>query len=240
MSAFDALTKIKQAVTHPKTDHLLPKSRSLAFKTITDKAALQGTKGQHCELTHGDHWKELKGNEVSNVRLDQKITIKGNHKETLVGRCYQNIIGPHIVQNNNVRNETRLGKYTEIYGCNEEQKDQDGDISYKCNNNEVILWNNAIHGVDIAIVAWALALYGISTYAAAVDLSAILVHSEALLQSNEIHASHTEVHVADLPLAVEHAEVVLTSNEMHIAHTEDHYGHLESHNQFPPVFTPGG
>src|SRR5690349_2982706 len=107
MSAFDALTKIKQAVTHPKTDHLLPKSRSLAFKAITDKAALKGTKGDHCELVHGDHWKELKGNEVSNVKLDQKLTVSrhqtikvvGNHKETLVGKVYQNVIGPHIVQN---------------------------------------------------------------------------------------------------------------------------------------------
>lgn len=135
MSAFDALTKIKQAVEHPKTDHLLPKSRSLAFKAITGKAALKGTKGDHCELVHGDHWKELKGNETMNVKLDQKLTVKqhqtikvvGNHKETLVGKVYQNVIGPHIVQNNAVRNETRLSRYTLVYGQNELASAKIGD-----------------------------------------------------------------------------------------------------------------
>jgi len=136
MSAFDALTKIKQAVTHPKTDHQLPKSRSLAFKAITDKAALQGTKGQHCTLVHGDHWNEVKGNEVSNVKLDQKLTVSrhqtikvvGNHKETLVGKVYQNVIGPHIVQNNAVRNETRLSSFNLVYGDFEQHDDADGHL----------------------------------------------------------------------------------------------------------------
>jgi len=137
MSAFDALTKIKQAVEHPKTDHQLPKSRSLAFKAIAGKAALQGTKGQHCTLVHGDHWNEVKGNEVSNVKLDQKLTVSrhqtikvvGNHKETIVGKVYQNIIGPHIVQNNAVRNETRLAKFTLVYGDNEQQSDKIANYS---------------------------------------------------------------------------------------------------------------
>jgi hypothetical protein len=134
MSAFDALTKIKQAVEHPKTDHQLPKSRLLAFKAIISKTALQGTKGDHVEVVHGDHSRRVLGDFIENVsgnhsatiKKDQTIRIEGDHRETLVGQCYQNIIGPHMVTNMDVRNETRLDTYTKVYGEFEVLEDDNG------------------------------------------------------------------------------------------------------------------
>ncbi len=138
MGVFDAKTKIKLAVPDPITDHTLPNSKSLSFTAITQPTALDGTKGQRCSLDHGDHWHEVRGTETHNVIVDQKSTIsrhqtilvKGNHKETLVGKVYQNIIGPHIVQNNTVRNETRLGTYVKTHGNFEVQDDHDGHFVY--------------------------------------------------------------------------------------------------------------
>jgi hypothetical protein len=77
---------------------------------------------------HGDQWNELTGSHTVNIGRDQTIKVVGKHKETVVESCYQNIIGPHLVQNNNVRNETRLAKYTEIYGQHEVQDDHDGEM----------------------------------------------------------------------------------------------------------------
>lgn len=54
MGVFDAKTKTKLAVPDPITDHTLPNSKSLSFKAITQPAALAGTKGQQCNLVHGD------------------------------------------------------------------------------------------------------------------------------------------------------------------------------------------
>jgi hypothetical protein len=138
MGVFAGDTKVSRAVADPATDHKLPDSKSLSFRAITRDTALSGTKGQHCNLTHGDEWDELKGTRTENVAVDHKQTVKGDqtiriwkdHQETIVGNCYQNIIGPHIVQNNNVKNETALGAYTKTFGSFDVQDDHDGHFVY--------------------------------------------------------------------------------------------------------------
>jgi hypothetical protein len=131
MSAFDGEIKIARAVSDPQTDHTLPSSKSLSWKAITTPTALAGTTGIHCELVHGDQWNELKGNHTENIARNQTLKVVGKHKETLVESCYQNIIGPQIVQNNTVRNETRLGKFSLIYGDNSTTQDSSGDQNVK-------------------------------------------------------------------------------------------------------------
>jgi hypothetical protein len=123
MSAFDALTKIKQAVTHPKTDHTLPKSRSLAFKAITEKAALQGTKGQHCTLVHGDHWNEVKGNQRENIKKNHHQTVNGNsnisidgtHEKKIMKGYNRNVIGPELTVNIAPKVSTFVEPFTELH-----------------------------------------------------------------------------------------------------------------------------
>jgi len=136
----------------------------------------------------------VKGNETKNVHLDQKITVKGNHKETLVGRTYQNIIGPHIVQNNNVRNETRLAKYTEIYGDNEHAADASGNSDSRKENFE-FLWDSvAIHVTDFTFIGFGGTVYGIAFYAAGLDTALVAMHAEVVLNHSEIHCIHAESH----------------------------------------------
>lgn len=130
MSAFDGKNRIARMVVDPTTDHTLPNSKSLSWKAITTPVALSGTKGAHCELVHGDKWRELKGNHTENIGANQTIKVVGDHKETLVGKVYQNIIGPHIVSNQTVRNETRMGAYSEVYGDLTRWDDANGDMLY--------------------------------------------------------------------------------------------------------------
>src|SRR5215472_14467182 len=116
MRVFDATTKVKTAVSDPLTDHKLLHPKSLSWGAITSPSAVAGTNGAHCDLVHGDQWHEIKGNHKQNIQQNQTIKVVGKHKETLVDSCYQNIIGPHIVLNNDVRNETRLGVFTKTSG----------------------------------------------------------------------------------------------------------------------------
>jgi len=138
MGVFDANIKTKLKVADPLTDHTLPHPRSLTFKSITKTTALTGTKGAQCHLLHGDHWNEIKGNHIENIVQDQTIKVVGKHKETLVESCYQNMIGPQIVLNNNVRNETRLNKFTLVYGDNCMCQTSNGDQNVKPTDYSVI------------------------------------------------------------------------------------------------------
>jgi len=136
MGAFDRSTKVRRFVADPLTDHKLPRPASLSWKAITTPAAVSGTAGTHCELVHGNCWYQINGhhtemisgNQSHTVMRDQTVKIGGRHKETIVKDCYQNIIGPHTVTNHNVRNETRLDTYTEVYGDNEKSQDSTGDM----------------------------------------------------------------------------------------------------------------
>jgi hypothetical protein len=138
MSVFDGKIKTKSRTPYPHTDHKLIPSGFLSYTAINEEHALRGTKGKHCDLVHGDHWNEIEGCHNENIGQDQTIKVVGKHKETLVESCYQNIIGPQIVLNNNVRNETRLNKFTLVYGSNCMCQTSDGDQNVKPTDYSVI------------------------------------------------------------------------------------------------------
>jgi hypothetical protein len=138
MSVFDATTKVKRAVSDPLSDHKLPHPKSLSWGAITSPSAVAGTNGAHCDLVHGDQWHEIKGNHNQNIQQNQTIKVVGKHKETLADSCYQNIIGPHTVLNNNVRNETRLGVFTKTYGDNVTQQDASSTYQIMGKNLQVV------------------------------------------------------------------------------------------------------
>ncbi len=182
MSAFDGKTKIGRKVADPITDHTLPNSRSLAWKAITTPLALKGTNGTHCELVHGDQWNEMKGNQTENIARNQTLKVIGKHKQTLVESCYQNIIGPQIVTNQNVVNETRMGVHTEVYGINTKRNSNDGILSYADNNlsANTFYWATNLlkleaDGINVTlggayVTGWALRIpLGLISYAAWVD-----------------------------------------------------------------------
>jgi hypothetical protein len=151
MSVFDATTKVKRAVSDPLSDHKLPHPKSLSWGAITSPSAVAGTNGAHCDLVHGDQWHEIKGNHNQNIQQNQTIKVVGKHKETLADSCYQNIIGPHTVLNNNVRNETRLGVFTKTYGDNTKQEDQSGDITSQSSNTSKAQWKVAMVGANCSL-----------------------------------------------------------------------------------------
>jgi hypothetical protein len=142
MSAFDAMTKIKRMTSDPLTDHTLPNSRSLAWAHITTPAAVAGTLGFHCDLVHGNYWHDIRGDHDLRVTADQTIKVMGKHKETLVESCYQNIVGPHIVQNHNPRNETRMAKFHLVYGEHEQSSDNLNDFSVVANTGQFVFLFN--------------------------------------------------------------------------------------------------
>jgi hypothetical protein len=219
MSAFDGEIKIARAVSDPQTDHTLPSSKSLSWKAITTPAALAGTTGAFCELVHGDKWNEIKGNHTENIAQNQTLKVVGKHKETLVESCYQNIIGPHIVQNNDVRNETRLNAYTKTYGDNTQYQNIADDAVRQSNHWEIIDYCEAHHTHDRGYIVDGF-------YTAVLVTSSTVVNVAPTLVNIELTA-------AEIQAILGHAEAMLGSAEVHLGHAEVHIGHIGLHNGKP-------
>lgn len=136
MSVFDNTTRVRRAVADPAKDHRLPHPAALSWEAIGSAHGLKGTKGLECDLVHGDHFRRITGNRTDvitgNARhvvdRDQIVRINGKHNETLTQACYQNIVGPHIVFNQTVRNETHMGARTLIYGDFINEDTNNGDL----------------------------------------------------------------------------------------------------------------
>lgn len=138
MSVFDSTIKIPRSVTDPGTDHALPSPASLSWQAINTAHALGSQNAADCELLHGDHCRHITGDQTENIASDAKHTVDGSqtiriigkHKETIVQSCLQNFIGPQIVLNQTVRNETHLGARTLVYGAFLNKDDASGDVQY--------------------------------------------------------------------------------------------------------------
>jgi hypothetical protein len=124
MSVFDSVVRVQTPSENTANDSRLPHPSSLFWADIAGPAALAGTAGADCELVHGDrfqqtnghHVEEITGGQKHTVAGDQTLVIGGKQKETITGYCYQNIIGPQLVTNHSVRNETRMARATLVYG----------------------------------------------------------------------------------------------------------------------------
>ncbi len=218
MSVFDGKTATRLAVADPSKDHRLPSPASLSFAAIAGPSPLKSTLGQHCELVHGDHWDEtsrtftqhvgrdvattVMHNQSHKVMRHQQVTVAGHHKETLASVCRQTVLGPHQIFNGTVRNETRLGAYTEVYGKEEIHDDQDGNTIVGVDHDERFKSSTLTHYLDVQSFGMAFSLVGITlgAYGAGIalklflDFSLALVHAEATLLHMESHLHHTEDH----------------------------------------------
>ena len=95
MGAFDGSIKVARAVADPLTDHKLPSSKSLAWGEITSPTAVSGTTGDHCELVHGDKFRQVTGNVVENIQQNFTGTVTGNHTLTVMGNQTHDVMGNH-------------------------------------------------------------------------------------------------------------------------------------------------
>lgn len=147
MGVFNSTTHCKRAVSDPLSDQTLPNPASLSWSDVTGVTALAGTTGDHCGVVHGDRTQEFRGSTIDHVNGNHKLTITGdqtikiggNHKETILQDCYQSIIGPHIVTNQTVRNETRMGRFSETFG-EFDHLDDHHDRLYRANTlTEIVL-----------------------------------------------------------------------------------------------------
>lgn len=126
MSCFDGKAKTLRAEGEPGTDQILPASRSLLWARIASRTALPGTDGEHAELVHGDFGERVSRNQNRHVLRDQVIKIDGKQNETFSEDCCQNFIGPQMVTNHTVRNETALARYTKVWGLATCEEDHSG------------------------------------------------------------------------------------------------------------------
>lgn len=146
MGTFNSMTKVKRAVSDPATDHTLPQPESLLWSAITTPAAVLGVEGAHCSVVHGDRIRETDGSRFDDVAGDHELTVGGDqtikvggrHKETISRDCFQNIIGPHVISNQTVRTETRMGAFAETFGEFDHHDDHDGSIYYASTLNEIV------------------------------------------------------------------------------------------------------
>jgi len=77
-------------------------------------------------------------NRKESVGVNQTIMIGGDQKETICGTANETIIGPHIITNMNVYNETRLLPHIQTHGDNDWY------------NNAVNYFHS--HGAELSIV----------------------------------------------------------------------------------------
>jgi hypothetical protein len=95
MGAFDGNIKIQRAVKDPHTDHKLPSPKSLSWGEVTGVTGLAGTTGNHCELVHGDHWRQIDADLTTIVAGDETRTITGDYMRTVTGDDTHSVIGNH-------------------------------------------------------------------------------------------------------------------------------------------------
>lgn len=178
MSVFNSVTTVRRMVADSLTDKSLPESRGLSWVGIAQESALSGTVGVHCELIHGDWWQQtsgahsgrIVGHQHCVIGSDQTIKISGNHKETIVRNCYQNIVGPHTVVNHTVRSETRMGKCTTTYGIDTIQDDHDGRMEYADGLYELALASNVeLASTKLSVQPFHVELKAIHLYASLVQ-----------------------------------------------------------------------
>ena len=204
MGVFDTATRVKRIVEDPRTDHKLPHPASLSWEAISGPTALPDTTGVHCELVHGDRSYQINGNHTESVTASQKHTVGGNqtmqvggnHKETIVGTCSQSIIGPHLVVNHAVRNETALAAYTKTFGDFEQHDDNSGHFMYA----DALLERTYFLG-NIELIEMDLA--GIGVYAQGASASGVAladiewktIHMEEHVVHHEEHAFTSDFHL---------------------------------------------
>ena len=220
MKVFEGRSKITRAIPDPRLDQTLPHQRSLSWGGITGPQGLSRTTGADCELVHGTHWYEVSGtlteqiavdqaslvdrHETHEIGVDQTVLVGGNHKETVRALCQQSILGPHIVFNLSVRNETRLGASTETHGDFETANTSAGKTITGADHHESYGSAYQRHGTDIQLFGLSFSLIGMQLSVTGASLSVkafldyvlTLMHVELTILHYELHLSHKEDHDA--------------------------------------------
>ena len=138
MSVFDNTIRVKRRVPDPATDKTLSGSGALAYSSMTSVSGLAGCTGIDAQLIHGDRWTQVDKNHTEQISVNAKLTIGGNQTimvganqtETIGGTCNETIIGPHIIANMNVYNETRIGAHIQTHGGIEWVHDKENEWHY--------------------------------------------------------------------------------------------------------------
>ncbi len=138
MGVFDGAVKVARKVKDPATDKQLPSPGALSYGGIKSPIGLAGCNGADAQIVHGDRWLESLGKHTEHVLGEAKINsdsnqtimVAGDQTETICGTANETIIGPHLIANMNVFNETRLGAHTQVHGELEMLNDEDGKIHY--------------------------------------------------------------------------------------------------------------
>lgn len=124
MGVFDKSTKTGRKVKDPGTDNGLPAGGALNYGAVPSATAVSGCTGIDAQLIHADKWvqidanhtEKITGNVLEKIGINQKIMVGGDQTETISGTCNETIIGPHIISNLNVFNETRIGAHIQHHG----------------------------------------------------------------------------------------------------------------------------
>lgn len=216
MSAFDAKNRIARAVADPQTDHKLPSAKSLSWKAITTPVALAGTSGTHCELVHGDSWRDVAGYVTENVTFDVRDKILGNHfysltgnrTENVVGNINSTVIGAQIMTNFGPQTGTHLAPVIDTYRTNVyidhncdwlEEKDKQGFRG-------IYSLTEVIHEIDLAMIHIEgqafVAMQGASMW----DFEFKSIHLEEHAVHIEEHASGGEFYLLRAKVAAAEAD----------------------------------
>jgi hypothetical protein len=186
MSVFDGKPKVERKVKDPGTDPSLPLGGALSYDAVKSSTGLAGCDGADAQLIHGDRWSEILGKNTQHIANDSKITMDANHsiqvgehqKETICGTSTETIIGPHIITNMNVYNETRLGAHTQVHGELELFDDEDGRIHYGIRQYTLYDFTFEVEAVHTEYADFHLEAKGTHAYASGIEAQATLFQFE--------------------------------------------------------------
>ncbi len=234
MTPFNSSTRISRAIKDPGTDCKLPSVQSLSWKSIATSTALKTTKGVYSELLHGNrcqqtngnHTEIITGNQRHTVEGNQTISVGGNHKETIVEHCSQSIIGPHLVTNHTVRNETRMGSCSTIYGLlTIYDHVHDGRFFYAdtyYRSADVMSFEldsvgkAELHGVHVEFAPVHVEVKAFKAEADLLDFSGAIFEEATPVTSSEMTAVKSRVHGMTNTISLDHLKLGAVKQDFHL------------------------
>lgn len=201
MSVFDGAVKTGRKVKDPGTDRNLPSPGALSYKSIKSVTALAGCTGNDAHIVRGDRWMESLGKHTEhvtgvtkiNVDSDQTIKIGGDQKETICGISNETVIGPHLITNMNIFNETRLGAHTQVHGELEWHHDEDGEIHFGLRQYTIYAMTHEIESVHFEFAPFHFEIKGNHNYASGIDANASAFVYQAKAINAEVDVTQADI-----------------------------------------------
>ena len=201
MGVFDGKPRVQRQVKDPGTDPSLPPGGALSYGAVKSATGLAGCDGSDVQLINGDRWIESLGKHTQHVASDSKITMDANHsiqvgehqKETICGTSTETIVGPHIITNMDVYNETRLGTHIQVHGGLEWMHDEEWQVHYGGGQYTIFFFTVEFESIHLEVAELHAEAKGAHAYASGIEAAATAIAYETTPLNVEEGATQADI-----------------------------------------------